>query len=218
VAPRIVAIDGPAGSGKSTLARGLARELGLPYVNTGLMYRALTLAALRVRVPIEDEAAVVGLADGLRFNLGGPAPGELKVEGLDEADLVSLDVETSVPVVARHPSVRRWMREEQRRIGRNEGAVMEGRDIGSVVFPDAPVKLYLEAHPQARASRRVGERATEEARVAEALHRRDAMDARTNPFEPSPDASVIDTSELTIEQTLERALAIVKAQAPELST
>jgi cytidylate kinase len=218
VAPRIVAIDGPAGSGKSTLARGLARELGLPYVNTGLMYRALTAAALRAGVPVEDEGNVVRLAEGLRFTLGGPAPGELQVEGFDDTELVSLDVESSVAVVARHPSVRRWMREEQRRIGRTEGAVMEGRDIGSVVFPDAPVKLYLQAHPDERASRRMGERATAEARVAEALHRRDAMDAQTNPFEPSPDAYVIDTSALTIDQTLERALKILKEHAPGFLT
>jgi cytidylate kinase len=216
--PRVVAIDGAAGSGKSTLARRLAVELGLPHVNTGTMYRALTLAARRLEVDIEDADALVRLMETLDFTLSPPGtpnePRKLWIDGAPPSgELESADVEANVSAVATHPKVRAIMRAVQRALG-GEGAVMEGRDIGSAVFPDAPVKVLLVAEPQERAGRRVGERGIEE--VAGALHERDRRDARVNPFVPAEDAVVIDTSDLDVEATLRAALAVVAERAPEL--
>jgi cytidylate kinase len=212
--PVLIAVDGPAGSGKTTLSRRLARILEVPYVNTGLMYRALAAAAARTDTSIEDEAALVELARNLRFMLGGGDPVELEVEGYDHDDLTSLDVEGTVSTVARHPRVRAWMREQQRALGA-QGAVMEGRDIATVVFPEAPIKLFLHAEHGARGARRASQRgATDEERVADALRTRDERDARTNPLEPAPDAVVIDTGELDVDATLERALAAVRRVWP----
>jgi cytidylate kinase len=214
--PRVVAIDGAAGSGKSTLARALATALDLPYVNTGLMYRALTLAALRQGVATDDGDRLAWLMRTLSFRVGDGAPGELSIEGSPPSDeLRSSEVEAEVSSVAGHPQVRRLMREEQRRLGA-DGAVMEGRDIGSVVFPDAPVKLYLQAHHHDRASRRAGERPSDDASVARQLAERDRRDAGTVPFVPPSDAVVIDTGALDAEQTLREALRVVGLRAPEL--
>jgi cytidylate kinase len=204
----VVAIDGAAGSGKSTLARALARALGLAYVNTGSMYRALTGAALRSGVDLDDGAAVVGLIDGLRFTLRGSSPPELEVEGWTNEALTAPEVETQVSRAARHPVVRDEMRRLQRGFGEGEGAVMEGRDIGTVVFPDALVKIFLTADPDARGSRRLAERSPDPA-VVRALHARDEQDARVNPLVPAVDAIVIDTTDLTAEETLDRALELV---------
>jgi cytidylate kinase len=208
--PRVVAIDGAAGSGKSTLARALARELGLAYVNTGLMYRALTAAALRMEVDLDDGDALANLIARLSFTLTGGSTPELEVEGWSEAAMTAGTVEGQVSRVARHPHVRELMRALQRDFGERSGAVMEGRDIGSVVFPDAPVKIFLEADPTAREARRADERAGSETEVATALHARDARDAAVSPFVPAPDAIVIDTTDLDPERTLARALAIVR--------
>jgi CMP/dCMP kinase len=221
VTPRLIAIDGAAGSGKSTLARLLATTLGLPYVNTGAMYRALTLAALRMGIDVEDEDALVRLMDTLDFRLSSagpeepqPAPRELWIDGASPSDeLESSDVEANVSAVARHPAVRAAMRAAQRALGEG-GAVMEGRDIGSAVFPDAPVKLFLMAAPEERAGRRVEERGSEQ--VAGALHERDRRDARVNLLVPAEDAVVIDTSDLDVDDTLRVALATVAERAPEL--
>jgi cytidylate kinase len=222
VTPRVVAIDGAAGSGKSTLARLLAETLGLPYVNTGAMYRALTLAARREEVDVEDQEALVRLMENLDFTLSPVSlpgrtqrnPRELWIDGAPPSDeLESADVEADVSAVARHPAVRTAMRAAQRALGEG-GAVMEGRDIGTAVFPDAPVKVFLIAEPQERAGRRVEERGSEE--VAGALHERDRRDARGNPFVPADDAAVIDTSDLDVDATVRAALAIIAERAPEL--
>jgi cytidylate kinase len=214
---RVIAIDGAAGSGKSTLARGLAEALGLPYVNTGVMYRALTLAALDGGIDPGDGDSLADLMSRLRFELSDGSPPEIEVEGAPPSrELVSNRVEAEVSHVARHPQVRALMREGQRALGL-PGAVVEGRDIGSVVFPDAPVKIYLTAAPRARVDRRAEERGAADAgEVEEALHRRDAKDARVNPFEPASDAIVLDTSDRTVEDTLEVAIAIVRERMPEL--
>jgi cytidylate kinase len=216
--PPVVAIDGSAGSGKSTLARLLARELQLPYVNTGAMYRALTLAARRREVQIEDAEALVRLMETLEFTLSPPVrhdePRELWIDGARPTEeLESVEVEAGVSTVATHPQVRAAMRAAQRALGEG-GAVMEGRDIGSAVFPDARLKLFLVAEPHERAGRRVEERGVED--VAGALHERDRRDARVNPSVPAGDAVVIDTSELDVDGTLRAALAIVEERAPEL--
>ena len=210
----MVAIDGAAGSGKSTLARLLAHELGLPYVNTGSMYRALTVAARRAEVDVEDGGALLRVMRTLRFTLSHGWPRELWIDGAPPPDeLGSPDVEADVSTVAKHPEVRAAMRAAQRDLGEG-GAVMEGRDIGSTVFPDAPLKLYLMAQPAERAGRRAEERGTDE--VSGALHERDRRDARVNPFVPAEDAVVIDTSDLDVDGTLRAALAAVRNLAPEL--
>jgi cytidylate kinase len=221
VTPRLIAIDGAAGSGKSTLARSLATTLGLPYVNTGAMYRALTLAALRHGIDIEDEDALVRRMETLHFTLSSvdpegsqPDPSELWIDGAPPSDeLESADVEAKVSAVARHPAVRAAMRAAQRALGEG-GAVMEGRDIGTAVFTDAPVKLFLVAAPEERADRRVEERGSEQ--VAGALHERDRRDARVNLLVPAEDAVVIDTSDLDVDGTLRVALAAVAERSPEL--
>ena len=215
--PRVVAIDGAAGSGKSTLAARLAKALELPYVNTGLMYRALAAAAVRGGVPPDDESGLLQLTEGLRFILQVEPPGELEVEGYGVEELMSVEVESTVSAVASHPVVRAHMRLEQRQLGDAHGAVMEGRDIASVVFSDAPVKLYLHAPSDLRAERRASERAAVRVdEVANALAARDERDARTNPHAPAPGAVVIDTSKLDPARTLEAALQIVRERAPEL--
>jgi cytidylate kinase len=203
---RVVAIDGAAGSGKSTLARFLARTLELPYVNTGSMYRALTLAARREEVDVEDGAGLAGLMGTLQFTLSPQPHGELLIDGATPSDdLESDDVEANVSAVAKQAA--------QRALGEG-GAVMEGRDIGTVVFPDAPLKLFLVAEPAERAGRRVDERRVED--VAGALHERDRRDAAVNPFVPAEDAVVIDTSDLDVDATLDAAIAVVMERAPEL--
>jgi CMP/dCMP kinase len=214
--PRVIAIDGAAGSGKSTLARGMARALGLPYLNTGVMYRALTFAALEAEIDPGDGPALANLTRGLRFGLStGPTP-ELEVEGSPPSPaLESARVESHVSEVARHPEVRSLMRVAQRRLGL-PGGVVEGRDIGTVVFPDAPVKLFITASPTARVERRADERGGDGSQVARALHERDARDAQVNPFEPAEGATIVDTSRRSVEETLEVALAIVRAELPEL--
>ena len=208
---QVIAIDGPAGSGKSTLARRLALKLGLPYLNTGLMYRALALRAVRDGVDPDDGPALEALARSIRFDLDPRVePSALAIDGLPpEEALSSPEVESTVSAVARHPEVRALLRQEQRRLGAG-GAVMEGRDIGTVVAPEAPLKLFLEAHPKERIERRAQERETHLAQVAEALETRDALDARTNPLESAPDAVLIDTTDLDADAVLTRALELVR--------
>lgn len=212
---RVIAIDGAAGSGKSTLARGLALALGVACVSTGLMYRALTSAALEAGVDTDDGEALADLLRGMRFTLSDGSPPELEVEGsIPEDELKSDRVEASVSQVARHPQVRALMRSAQRELGMPD-AVVEGRDIGTVVFPDAPVKLFLTAAPDARGVRRAEERRGADLRVASALRERDALDAAVNPFQPAPGAIVLDTSHLTAEQTLQAAIAAIGERLPE---
>jgi cytidylate kinase len=207
----VIAIDGAAGVGKSTLAHRMAAELGLPYVNTGLMYRALALRAHREGVSSEDALALERLARGMRFELDSSVrPPELKIDGrAPEAALTSAEVESSVSAVARHPEVREVLREEQRRLAVG-GAVMEGRDIGSVVAPNADLKLFLRAQADERAGRRALERDREPEHIARALGARDRQDARTNPFVPAPDAIVLDTTELSPDEVANQALALVR--------
>jgi CMP/dCMP kinase len=226
VAARVVAIDGPAGSGKSTLAERLARTLGLPYVNTGLMYRAATLRALREGVDLEDGPALAQVARGIRFDLSSRfSPPALLVDGEPPSpDLVVPEVEVNVSTLSRHPEVRTVLRDEQRRLG-SGGAVMEGRDIGSVVFPDAAVKIFLVAAPDEREARRVRERGSPQSDgaassdgstptpdVAEALATRDALDEQVNPFVPAPDAALLDTTGKDPEEVLREAVAIARGR------
>ena len=211
----IIAVDGAAGSGKSTLARGLARALRVPYVNTGSMYRALAAASIRGEVDARDAEALVDLARGLRFTVAGEEPPELEVEGYTTDELTTPEVESRVSVVAAHPAVRALMRDLQRTIGAH-GAVIEGRDIATVVFPDAPLKVFLRASERERSDRRARERGTADATtVRDAIRERDARDARTNRLEAAPGAVVIDTSDLSIEATLDAALHHARRIWPE---
>src|SRR5436190_17180228 len=188
----VIAIDGPAGSGKSTLARKIASALGLPYVNTGLMYRALARRALDMGVDPDDGAGLRELLARMSFRISpSEDPPSLRLQGQRVDEFTDSEVERNVSAVARHPEVRSPMAELQRGLGAS-GAVMEGRDIGSVVFPGAAVKIYLDAAPEERAGRRVRERAGGP-KVGEEVARRDARDARVNPFVPPQDASRIDT-------------------------
>jgi CMP/dCMP kinase len=207
----VIAIDGAAGSGKSTLAHRLAAELGLPYVNTGLMYRALALRAHREGVSPENAPVLERLARGMRFDLDSSVrPPELRIDGEPpDPALTSAEVESSVSAVSRHLEVREVFRREQRRLA-VDGAVMEGRDIGSVVAPDADLKLFLRARPDERVGRRALERDKDPEHVARALGARDHQDARTNPFVPAPDAIVLDTTELSPDEVADKALALVR--------
>lgn len=206
----VIAIDGPAGAGKSTLARALAVELGLPYVNTGLMYRSVAAAALREEVDPADAQALAGLARKLRFSIGEGSPPALRIAGTAEGEeLTAATVEGVVSAVARHPEVRSVLRAEQRRLGAG-GSVMEGRDIGTVVFPDADLKVFLRAEPGERAARRQSERGSGDPSLAQALARRDAMDARTNPLFPAPDARVVDTTGRGPDDVLRELLGLVR--------
>ena len=207
----IVAIDGPAGSGKSTLARRLATEVALPYVNTGLMYRALTARALSSGIHVEDEERLATEAGSMVFAVREGQPPELTIEGVTAlGDLTSRAVEENVSTVSRHPAVRRILRQRQRALGAS-GSVMEGRDIGSVVFPDADVKIFLSAAPDVRADRRGQEEGRGHLGAA-AVGARDALDARTNPLVPAEDAFVVDTTSLSPDEVFAEVLAIVDSR------
>jgi cytidylate kinase len=209
----LIAIDGPAGSGKSTLARRLAERLDLPYLNTGLMYRALTLRALREGVDTEDGPALAVLAERMTFDLDASLrPPELAIEGdAPEDELTSRAVEERVSRVARHPEVRAVLRAQQRRLC-EEGGVVEGRDIGAVVAPEADAKLFLRAEESERAERRASERRAVVGEVGRAISDRDELDASTNPLEPAEGAVAIDTTDLDADAVFERALAIVRSR------
>ncbi|MBA3553079.1 MAG: ribosome biogenesis GTPase Der [Actinobacteria bacterium] len=214
----VIAIDGPAGAGKSTLAERLATELGLPYVNTGLMYRAVARRALDESVDVRDEDGLTAIAERLGFQLGTGTPPSLLIDG-DAPDpaLMLPDVEKVVSEVSGHPRLRHVLRRRQRALGA-EGAVMEGRDIGTAVFPEADVKIFISATAGTRTQRRALERrtATEtggavDGELTEIVTRRDELDARTTPLEPAPGATVLDTTKLGREETFRRALRIARS-------
>jgi cytidylate kinase len=206
----VVAIDGPAGAGKSTLARALAGALDLAYLNTGAMYRAVAAEALDRDIDPDDGEALARLARSLRFSLDRGRPRSLTINGQPPApDLSSAEIEAVVSQVAGHPAVREVLRAEQRRLGRL-GAVVEGRDIGTVVFPAARVKVFLLADAGERAARRQAERGRDDPALAEALDRRDARDARTNPLVPAPDAQVVDTTGRDAIAVLDQVLGLVR--------
>ncbi len=190
----VVAIDGPAGAGKSTLARVLAGTFRLPYVNTGSMYRAVAREALQRGLDPSDGDVLARAAGELRFSVGDGRPPSLLIDDQPPGpELVSGEVEAIVSSVSRHPQVREVLRVAQRGLGA-DGAVMEGRDIGTVVFPDADVKVFLLAAGDERAARRQLERGTIDPALAEALERRDELDSRTTPLVAAPDAHVVDTT------------------------
>lgn len=201
----IIAIDGPAGAGKSTIARALARRLGIEYLDTGAMYRAVTFAAVRLGIPVDDVARVAALAAGLQIEV---ADGIVTVDGVDAtAAIRTPEITAQVSAIAANSAVRSVMRERQRAWGEvRGGGVMEGRDIGSVVFPDAQLKLYLTASPQVRAERRVAEAGGDVAEIAAAIAHRDHLDSSRadSPLLQADGSIVLDTTGLTIDEVLDR--------------
>lgn len=197
---RVVAIDGPAGSGKSTVARGVADSLGLEVLDTGAMYRAVTLLAIERGIDLSDGEAIARAAEQSSLELGDP-PGSVRLDGRGVSrEIRGLAVSAGVSLVSSHPAVRALLRTKQREWAeRRGGGVVEGRDIGTVVFTDAPVKVFLTASDDERARRRqrdeeAAARPADLGSVRDAVVRRDALDNRTTPLRPAPDAVVIDTT------------------------
>lgn len=213
--PIIIAIDGQAGSGKSTLAGALAAELDLAYINTGLMYRALARAAVAENISVDDAPALAVRARGLTFALEtDPSPSSLLVDDVVPGEeLQTPAVEQAVSSVSKHPEVRSVMVDAQRRLASN-GAVMEGRDIGSVVFPDATAKIFLTASEGTRAARRISERGGNDA-LGPQLAARDSKDAKTNAPTPAPGAVEVDTENRDAADVLVEALRLVRAAISE---
>ncbi len=208
----IVSIDGPAGAGKSTVARRLAERLGFRYLDTGAMYRALTWLALRDSLPLDKGAVLGELAETNPVDFDDH--GRCFVAGTDvTAAIRRAEIDRLVPVVARHPDVREVMRNRQRELAEDGDVVIEGRDIGTVVAPGAAVKIYLQADPQVRASRRIAERPEIGAdALATDLRMRDESDALR--MQPAADAELIDTTTLTVEEVVDHIERLVRERAP----
>ena len=218
----VVALDGPAGTGKSTVARAVAERLGLGYLDTGAMYRAVTWAARRNGlVDAAGAVAVTGAALGRlaeRLDLVlDPASGRVTVDGTDvTAAIRGSEVTAAVSAVSAVPEVRAVLRPRQRALVEGAGgAVVEGRDMGTVVFPDATLKVYLTARPEVRAARRAAEVGGDVASVAADIARRDRADSSRadSPLSQASDALVVDTSELSLEQVVERVAGEARARA-----
>ena len=204
----IVAIDGPAGSGKSTTARALADRLGFRYLDTGAMYRALTWLAMKRAMELGNEEALGRLARAEPVTFDDTE--RVWIAGTDVTGSIRSDrIDRMVPVVARHDAVRKVMRERQRQLGREGNVVIEGRDIGTVVAPDAEVKIYLTADRDVRAQRRSAERPGIGAdALATDLRKRDSEDAER--MQPAPDAHLIDTTDLRVEDVVDQIEALVR--------
>lgn len=223
--PRTIAVDGSAASGKSTVGRRLAAYLGYPFLDTGIMYRAITLAAIQRGIPLTDEAALSRLAQSVRMDVGIPLPGSdapasITVDGRDVTGLLrSQDVEDAVSLVSRVPGVRAALVQKQRESAARRRIVMAGRDIGTVVLPDADLKIYLDASLEERAARRhrefaaLGRQVTAE-EVLEDIRRRDQIDSQrpVSPLRPAEDAVIIDTDGLTLDQVMERVIRLVESR------
>jgi cytidylate kinase len=207
----VVAIDGPAGAGKSTVARALADRLGFRYLDTGAMYRALTWLGMQRGL---DLSAAEGLAQLARENPVLFSEGDrVSIAGTDVTSSIrETRVDRMVPVVARHPAVREVMRERQRQLGRDGDVVIEGRDIGTVVAPDAEVKVFLVADRDERAKRRMAERPGIGAdALATDMRLRDERDAER--MQPAPDAIEIDTTALEVDDVVDRIAALVRERS-----
>lgn len=215
----VVAIDGPAGAGKSTLARRVAEKLGFVYINSGAMYRAVALWAIRLGVQTSDMHRLEQLAKEAVLDLA-PGDGRVLLNGEDVTDALSEPaVSDAASKVSAVPAVRRALLGQQRRIAEEHSVVMEGRDIGSVVFPNAQVKIFLDAEPEERARRRTVELQqkglpAELHIVAGELQERDQRDRQRTeaPLVQAPDAELVETTGLTLEEVEELILKIVRAR------
>ena len=206
----IIAIDGPAGAGKSTIARALAQRLGVEYLDTGAMYRAVTVAAMRRGVAVNDVERVASIAADLEIDVDDRG---VFVDGTDvTSEIRSREVTANVSAVAANSAVRSVLRAHQRAWGDERGAgVMEGRDIGSVVFPDAALKLYLTASPRVRAERRVAEAGGDVDEIEAAIAARDHYDSSRadSPLREADGSIVVDTTGLGIEEVLDRITSLL---------
>jgi cytidylate kinase len=216
--PLIIAIDGPSGAGKGTVARAVAARLGYRHIDTGAMYRALAWKAMQDGIDLSDEAAVAQLGERAVFDV---QDGRIAIDGHDVARAIRTpEMDKASTMVARHPAVRRALVARQRSYGDGGGVVMEGRDIGTVVFPNADVKIYLDASPEERARRRAADpahtssRNTQLSDVATALAERDRSDSTraVSPLAVAPDAVVMDTTGLPVDRVVEDVLAVVNAR------
>ena len=217
---RVIALDGPSGSGKSTVARAVARRLGWRYLDTGATYRAATLAVLRAGTDLSDDDAIATTVAGAEILVStDPDKPGTTLDGDDVSAVIrGPEVTAAVSAVSAVPQVRTRMVELQRALAGTEGAVLEGRDIGTAVFPEAPVKVFLDASPEVRASRRAGDvdsGVTAEgsdllAKVAADLARRDQLDSTraTSPLQAADDALQLDSSTLDPDAVVDRVLAL----------
>lgn len=212
----IVAIDGPSGAGKGTVARAVSTRLGYRHIDTGAMYRAVAWKAVREQLDLADEPAVAALAASARIEV---TDGTVAIDGHDVRQAIRTpEIDAAAAAVARLPRVREVMIGQQREMGRGGGVVMEGRDIGTVVFPGADVKIYLDASPEERARRRAtdpshtaGRGVQAMSEVASALAARDQSDRTraTSPLALAPDAVTIDTTGVPIDEVVRRVLSLV---------
>jgi len=215
----VVAVDGPAGSGKSTVSKMIAKRLNLLYIDTGAMYRALTLKAMKNKVDLNDEAALVRMAHSTRIDLE-ESGGSLRVilDGEDVTGLIRTpELTNNVKYIARVPDVRHEMVKLQRAIGERSGAVLEGRDIGTVVFPDAKYKFYLDADVGERSRRRHKELLESGQKVSfedikKDVASRDESDMKrpVGALKRSPDAISVDTTALTIDEVVEKIISYIQ--------
>jgi cytidylate kinase len=215
----IIAIDGTSASGKSTLAQGLSNRIGYFYFDTGVMYRAVTLAGLQAGIPASDERRTTEMAAEISIDVRAASKDDGRqydviVNGEDVTwEIRSEEVDANVSEVSAYPGVRQAMTERQREIGRRGNVIMVGRDIGTVVFPEADLKLYLDASVEARARRRYEERQTrgedvDYEEILESMRTRDRIDSSRDvaPLQPAEDAVIIYSTSLSIEETLVKAL------------
>jgi len=221
----LIAIDGPAGAGKSTLAAHLARTFGFLNLETGAMYRALALKAIESDFGFDEEEPLLELAARTRIELEPQQEGNsVLLDGLDVSRRIrDKDVTSGASQISVHPRLRAWMVAEQRALGQAGGVVMEGRDIGTAVFPDAEVKIFLDAAPEVRGNRRYQQlpgvpdapKVTEAALLSE-MRERDARDRNRaeSPLKPAPDAILLDSTNLSLDQVLVEAERIVREHLP----
>jgi CMP/dCMP kinase len=214
--PLVIAIDGPSGAGKGTIARAVARRLGYRHVDTGAMYRAVAWLAGERRIPVSAEDAIAALAESARLDVAE----RVLIDGHDVTKAIRTpEMDRAAATVARMPAVRRALLSRQRALGAGGGIVMEGRDIGTVVFPGADVKIYLDADPAERARRRASDPAhtggrTALADLATAMADRDLSDATrtTSPLAVAPDAIRVDTTGLPVDEVVQTVMQAIRAK------